>query len=300
MTTHTAPLDFTQAPTLDFQADAVRVELMPVEAGQNPRAEVETKRGADGNPLLVTKEGDVVKLRLPGTWADAWANFEWVTRVRLFVPAHVRARLVIQGGKLTVQRLAGCDLSVQATAGSVELEQSRGRFALAVDSGAVRGEHLGGTFDVRCQAGAVALSIDALDPGAHQLRTTMGSLKVDLAPGLDVKLETTATLGAVRATYPSNPSAKATLMLSADLGAVKVKEGGAVDDPRHGDWPDWRRLWRDVVSAFDAPVTAPPPAAAKAAPLAAQSPEELRRVLELVQEGKLTAADAEKLIRALK
>ncbi len=300
MTTHTVPLDFTQSPTLDFQADAVRVELVPVEAGQIARAEVDGRRTPDGSPISITKDGDVLRLRLPWTWADALANLERGTRVRLFVPPHVRARLVIQGGKLSVQRLAGCDLSVQATAGSVELEQSRGRFSLAVDSGAVRGEHLGGTFDVRCQAGAVSLSIDALDPGTHQLRTTMGSLKVDLAPGLDVKLETSATLGAVRAAYPSNPNAKATLVLSADLGAIKVKEGGAVDDPRHGDWPDWRRLWRDVVTAFDAPAAAPPPAAAKPAGPAAQSPEELRRVLELVQEGKLTLADAEKLIRALK
>jgi len=217
--------------------------------------------------------------------------------VRLFVPPHVRAKLAVQGGKLTIDGLAGCDLSVAATAGSVELDRSRGRFALAVDSGMVRGERLGGSFDVRCQAGAVTLGLDALDPGVHHLRTTMGSLKVELAPGLDVKLESNATLGSARASYPSNPDAKTTLRLSADLGAVRVREGGAVQDDRHGDWPDWRRFWRDVVDPIS---TAAANTVPTQAPPAAQSPDELRRVLELVQSGALNVADAEKLIRALR
>jgi hypothetical protein len=157
----------------------------------------------------------------------------------------------------------------------------------------VRGEHLGGTFNVRSQAGSVRLSIDALDPGTHTVRTSMGAVKVELAKGLTVRVETLATLGAARSNYPSTPNADTVLRLEAELGSVKVREGGTPEDARHGDWPDWRRFWHDVVGSVAEQLDTPPKAPKKV------SDAELREVLDLVQQGKITAADAERLIRAM-
>lgn len=221
-----------------------------------------------------------------------------VRKLTLVVPEHLRARIRQDFGQLFVERLAGCDLDLSASAGTISLEDVKGRLKISVDSGTVSGERLGGTFDVVSQAGSVKLNIDSLDPGEHRVRTAMGSVKLLLAPSVLVKIEAHTTLGSTRVSHPSTPEADARLVLSAELGSIKVKTGGVAEDPRHGDGPDWRRFWRDIADralsvAFDdhAPKTEP---AVKPVPEA-----ELRKVLELVEQGKLTAPDAERLIRAM-
>lgn len=293
--TQTIPLELGETPVLDVQADAIRLEVGPVEAGGQPRVEVETRGGGGRSPVEVTKDGDTTRVRVRTAWAELpFAGEDVVRRLRLYVPQHVRARLHSSMGRISVQELAGCDLDISTSAGTVELDQVRGRLSVSVDSGSVRGDHLGGTFNVRSQAGSVRLGIDALDPGTHLVRTSMGAVKVELAKGLAVRVETSTTLGSARSNYPSTPNADTVLRLEAELGSVKLREGGSPEDVRHGDWPDWRRFWRDVVGTVAEQLDVPPPQPQKKV-----SDAELREVLDLVAQGKITAADAERLIRAM-
>lgn len=292
----TIPLQLGEVPVLDVQADAIRLELGPVEPGGQPRVEFETRGGGGArSPVEVTKEGDAVRVRVRTPWAELpFAGEDVVRRIRLYVPQHVRARLHSSMGRVSVQELAGCDLDISTSAGTVELDRVRGRLSVSVDSGSVRGDHLAGTFNVRSQAGSVRLGIDALDPGTHVVRTSMGAVRVELAKGLAVRVETSTTLGSARSNYPSTPDAATVLRLEAELGSVKLREGGSPEDVRHGDWPDWRRFWRDVVGTVAEQLDVPPPQPQKKV-----SEAELREVLDLVAKGKITAADAERLIRAM-
>ena len=125
-----------------------------------------------------------------------------------------------------------------------------------------------------------------------------------LAPSVVVKMEAHTTLGSTRVSHPSTPNAEATLILSAELGSIKVKTGHDVEDPRHGDGPDWRRFWRDVAGKALAVAFDETPRAVMVTPAPEVKPQpvpeaELRKVLELVEQGKLTAPDAERLIRAM-
>lgn len=293
------PLPFSDKPTLELRADAIDFVLVPIARGEAPFLEVDGHAGAEA--VEIRTEGEVTRVSLAAPWLSLFDLP--VRKLVLHVPEHVRARVESAAGRLQVERLAGCDLDLTTHAGSVTLSEVRGRIKVSVDSGAVRGERLGGTFDVRSAAGSVRLAIDALDEGTHRVRTSMGSVKVELAKGLSVRLETATTLGSVRTKYPSTPDAKAVLQLSAELGSVRVVEGDAVDDPRHGDWPDWQRTWRDVADAVastfgavreavEHELTPPPPAP--------RHREEIRRVLELVQQGKLTPEDGERLISAMR
>jgi len=298
-TTQTIPLEFGDTPVLDVEADAIRLEVGPVEAGGQPRVEVDARGGASPrSPVTVDKDADTgaVRVRVKTSWVDLpFAGDDVVKRLRLYVPQHVRAKLVSSMGRVRVERLAGCDLDISTSAGTVELDQVRGRLSVSGDSGSVRGEHLGGTFNVRSQAGSVRLSIDALDVGTHLVRTSMGAVKVELAKGLSVRVETSATLGSARSNYPSTPGAETVLRLEAELGSVKVREGGSAEDPLHGDWPDWRRFWHDVVGSVAKQMDPEP----RPPPRKQVSDAELREVLDLVQQGKINAADAERLIRAM-
>lgn len=295
----TFPLEFTEKPTLDVHVMAERIRLMPVEPGGQARVEVEGRRD-DVAPIEVHREGDTVHVAGAKAGRGFWSwGAGLPRRMTIYVPEHVRARVQQEFGQLWVERLAGCDLELATNAGQIDLEHVRGRMKVVCDSGTVSGRGLGGTFDVVSSAGSVKLSIDSLDAGEHRIRTAMGSVKVLLAPAVKVKLEAQTTLGSARLSHPSTPEAEAHMTLSAELGSVKVKTGEDTEDPRHGDWPDWRRVWRDVaVSLTDAIEDALPPRAPTTP--APRVPEaELRKVLELVEQGKLTANDAERLIRAM-
>lgn len=299
----TMPLEFGERPTLDVNVIAERLRVMPVEPGGVARVEVEGRR-EDIAPVELRKDGDTIFLTAAAGGRGFWNwGASMAKRMTIYVPQHVRARIQHDFGQVWVEGLAGCDLELATNAGQIDLENVRGRMKVVCDSGTVTGRGLAGTFDVVTSAGSVKLVIDALDAGEHRIRTSMGSVKVLLAPSVKVKLEAHTTLGSARLTHPSSPEADAHMVLSAELGSVKVKTGDDAHDPRHGDWPDWRRVWRDVaVTLTDAiedalPVARPPFVAQPASPRVPEA--ELRKVLELVEQGKLTATDAERLIRAM-
>ena len=72
---------------------------------------------------------------------------------------------------------------------------------LAADAGSVTGREVGGLFDVETQAGSVRLEILDLKPGEHRFRAAMGSVRLELASGLDVCVETRTALGSIRNAY---------------------------------------------------------------------------------------------------
>ncbi|MFT3836553.1 MAG: hypothetical protein QM723_06120 [Myxococcaceae bacterium] len=302
------PLPFGPEPVLDLHADATKVEVLPVARGEEPRIEIEGKGEIDGRaPLKVEQRGAVVFVRLDHEWVERWPTPMEIKKLILHVPAHVKAKLHCDMGKLRIHGLAGCDLDVEGNAGKLELDEVRGRLKLTMHMGSIYGERVGGTFDVRTDAGSVALAIDALDEGEHFMRTSMGSVKVDLARGLDVYVDGSTTLGSVRSSYPSKRDAKTVLRLESQLGSVRVREAGEPDDPRHGDWPDWRKWWADAREVIVTNVPAaseyiPPAPPEPAEPTEAQQERELstRKILEMVQDGKLTPVEAERLIRAMR
>ena len=276
------PLPFGADPILDFEASAAQIEVQPVERGEAARIEVDAS-----NELEVRREGEGVVVRpsarsFLGGW-DLSAN-----TVVLRVPAHLKARFRCDLGRVIVRGLAGCDLEITTQAGSLELEDVRGRMKLEANAGQIRGAGLGGTFLVDCGAGSARLAIVALDPGVHQVRSKMGSVRIELAPGIDVRIDARTVMGSTRTKYPSNPAAAAVLKLEAELGSVRISEGPDRSEARRGDGPDWRRQW-EAAEAF---ITPPP---VKPAP----SGEELRQILSMVEAGKLNAAQAERLIRAI-
>jgi hypothetical protein len=202
----------------------------------------------------------------------------------LYVPQNVQARIAAHMGEARIRGLAGCDLDVSTNAGQVELEDCRGRFVLRAKAGQIVGKRLGGTFAVEAGAGEAMLDIVQLDEGVHTVHSTMGSVKIDLKPGLDVRIQSRTVMGSTRTKFPSNNASPRVLKLEAELGAVKVREGAPYDDPRHGDWPDWRKTW--AVQAIEPTAVEP-------------APDELRTILELVRQKKISPEEADRLIDSL-
>ena len=277
-------LPFSELPQLHLETQGSVVEVIGITNGEAPYLEVK------GNPIKVENVDGVVRLSSPWGMGDQ--------RMTLHVPQNLRATIACDMGKLRVSQLAGCDLSLSCSAGSIDLREARGRFTLKAHAGEIRAENVGGTFELEASTGSVRLGIVALDAGTHRIRSTMGSVKIALAPGLDVRIESRTVMGSTRTAYPSNPAAAAHLLLEAELGSVKVREGSGASDARHGDWPDWRRWWASAAAAIERTMLAPIVTAAPAPAPETSSPE-LLKILGMVEQGTISPDQADKLIRAV-
>lgn len=298
----TWPLPFSDLAQLELVTPFGDIALVALAPGEAPH--VEQTGGDRGLKVETAKDGDVVRIRLTSaeiSFLDFGAPH---ARLVLHVPPNVRARVRTEFGRIRAERLdQGCDLDLATTAGAMQLEQITGRMALRTGAGQISGEKLAGTFDVVTAAGSVRLAISGLQPGHHRISTSMGAVRVDLSPGIQVKLETRTSMGSIRRKYPSSADAPAVLEVSTELGSVKVREAGQADE-RHGDFPRWdvfpgwkAEKWADAWGRFwtaQAPASdAPPP------PRRPIRDEELSRILSLVEQGKISAQEAERLIRAI-
>ncbi|HUB08661.1 MAG TPA: hypothetical protein VMB50_16765 [Myxococcales bacterium] len=293
------PLPFEDPPILDLEASFCSLTVEPVDAGEVPSLAVASGRGPFRDdpdaPVTVEEAGGVVRVRIGGRLG--WPPWGRKAVFRLRVPRALRARLHCDAGLIVVERLAGCDLEMSAGAGHLRLDDVHGRLALRADAGQIRGERLGGSLEVESSAGEVRLGVDSLDPGTHRIHTSMGAVRLELAPGLRVRIEARTSMGSTRNRYPTTPDAEAILSLETDLGSVRIDPGGP---PAPAGVDDWRSRWSGK-SAGRWPVRPAPPAASPGPPRPsiAVSDDELKRVLQLVEQGKINAEQADRLIRAM-
>ena len=294
-------LPFGPVPVLELSADAASVELVPVEPGGAPRLVAEGKL-ARKMRAEIRRDGDALRVHVE--WKgdlDLLRSFwDWGGKLRLtaYLPHGVRATVRADAGRLRARDLDGCELSLHAEAGTVDLENVRGRILVRASCGKIEGRGLAGTFDVEANEGAIRLGIVGLDPGRHRVRTDTGAAKIDLARGLAVRFEPSASDGEVKIDYPETPGAAAVLEVSAEMGAVRVRSSS---EPAMAPSSQPRTPYREP------PVSVPEPGVAGEASGAAGAPfdgsrvpeEALERVLVMVAKGKLSPRDAGELIRAL-
>jgi hypothetical protein len=279
------PLPFGQKAELELQTEWGSLALLPVEPGQTPRLEL-SPGSSEHIAVHVDKQGDVVRVALdPQRAFNIFGGWTGECRAVLYVPRDVRAAVQTNAGAVSARGLEGCELGIKANAGKIELENVYGVMHLAADAGSVTGRGLGGYFEVETHAGSVRLEILDLQPGEHRVRATMGSVRLELARGMDVCIETHTALGSVRNNYPVRRDAPTRLVLSTEMGSVRVDESAAFRAARR-----------------PAPPTTPDEAGSAPQTQARDAPgedPELERILKMVEAGELSAQDADELLRAM-
>jgi hypothetical protein len=315
------PLPFVSPAILEVTAPACALAIVAIQPGEAPFLE-SSEALADIFKPAVTLDGGTVRVKfdfhIPQPFPFSFWDFGPKVQLTLHVPPDVKARLRLDAGRARIRGLSGCDLDIEASAGVLTLRDVTGRMRLVTGAGKITGEHLSGTIDAEANAGSIRLQVDRLATGKHRIHSTMGSVRVDLAAGQKVQIDARATMGSVRNSYPSSPGAEATLEVQTDFGSVRVVEGagepssaapeeGMFGGGWWGAWPGFvSRRWGHPGSSHHADGPSPrphraepseqvppPPAASKI------SEEELHRVLTLVQEGKLSPEEAQKLLRAM-
>jgi hypothetical protein len=317
-TAATWPLPFGERAELELKSDLGSIHLEPVATGEEPRIEA-TGHDAGRITVNIRRDGDLVKVKIDQGHSNRRMWGSWDARITVYLPRDVRAAVHTDAGSVEARDLGPCELKLTSDAGRIQLRNVRGRLRLATDAGQVTGKGLAGSFDVETDAGKVDLAIDALDPGEHQVRTDVGAIRVDLARGLDVRVETRASVGSVRCDYPSRPDAPAVLRVSTDVGTVRVREAGAGDGPESWAWAT-AGVEHGWPSPPPPPVPPTPPfgfqseprqsggeAGGEPGPRAGRSAGsgsrptslEVERILKMVEAGELSARDADELLRAM-
>jgi hypothetical protein len=268
-------LPFGEPAELELQTEWGSLALLPVEPGQTPRLEL-SRESVHRIAVNIDKHGETVRVSLDPQRSGKWFGGGFECRATLYVPRDVRAHVQTNAGSISVRDLDQCELGIKASAGKIDLVNVHGLVHLSANAGSVIGRDVGGYFDVETQAGSVRLDISDLQPGEHRVRATMGEVRLELARGLDVCIETHTRMGSVRNSFPSRSAAAAKLILSTEMGSVRVDEGA----PR----PD---------RPAPAPVQAEPSTSRK------RADPELERILKMVEAGELSAQDADELLRAM-
>ncbi|RKG90486.1 hypothetical protein D7V88_11095 [Corallococcus terminator] len=318
-----------QQAELELHATAAALVVSPLAEGEKPYLVTHGRVEA-----RIREHGRVTKVELVPREAGFLSLF-WRQggHAELFVPANVHARLKLDAGAVRVSGLKDCALELSTDAGTASLRDVHGKLTLRTGAGRIVGERVGGTLHVQADAGAVKLDVDALDVGEHRIGTKVGAVELRLVPGLDVNVVARSSLGAAHTRYPSNPQAATTLLMETELGSVRIRESGRARPEEEGSetssWEEdslrwqrqaerwqrraerhanqWAHAW---ANSWGAPPWShhghhhgprhhraePPPTP----PTSGGIPEaEMRRVLDLVEAGKLSAEDAQKLLTAM-
>jgi len=282
---NTWELPFGSPAELELHSEWGSLSLLPVEPGQQPRLEL-SHGSLESVAVHVEKVGTRVRVALDPHRSFNWLG-GWECRAALYVPRDVHASVQTNAGSVSARGLEGCQLGIKANAGKIDLVRVYGLLHLSADAGSVTGREVGGYFDVETQAGSVRLEIVDLQPGEHRIRATMGSVRVELARGLDVSIETHTSLGSVRNQAQTRSSAPAKLMVWTEMGSIRVEETSSTASQ-----------WRGTPAS-----TAPEPPEAPDAPRQAADARpddpELERILKMVESGSLSAQEADELLRAM-
>lgn len=309
-------LPFGDFAEIDFHADAFSVVIEPVEDGGTPRVETSHK-SRKAPDIQISREGNVVRVHVGmsrGIPFIDWIPWTAGSTITVRLPRNIHGRIHTGAGTLRARDFTGCQLELATDAGTIQAERIQGNLRMMTSAGTIEGNDLAGTLDVETSAGTIDLSVVALDAGMHRVHTSAGTVRVDLARDIDVRIEANSAFGGARVKFPSSPNAAATLTVSSDAGTVRVRESHSGRKSRHDEHLEWRQQrgqhghhghgrewakhWAHAGGPYRQPAP-PAPAPAPQSPVSDVNDAELHRVLKMVAEGTLSPEDAGEILRAL-
>jgi len=339
-------LTFGEEPELRFRAGILNVQVLPVETGGRARLVLHGREARDAELLIGSDENAVtVDVRL----MHGMRIFQNMSRLGLsiYIPESTRVRGRVDAGSISVEGLHGAELNLRAEAGKIKLSDVHGRARLRssagnivvkessgalearTDAGTIKVQEFSGALEARAEAGSIVCKGLRLEPGAHSLRTQLGSVDVSLAGALPVHVEARTSLGSVVNDAPGPNDAPVTLSVRTELGSVRIRplETATPTPLRQVSLVDERdAVAPDAAQAVDLDPIVPAPAdrpeatqqdGSQSAPLSAEIPQanagqtgaeaaatrndaETVRILGMLERHEITAGEAAALLGALR
>ncbi len=243
-------LVFGETPALRLNAGMISVAVHQAAPGESPRLALRGRRAHEEQLNIGTGDDGAVTVDVHPRYSWQTVDFRpWRVRdhglqLEVFVPQGVRLQARVEAGRMSVTGLRDAELDLRTDAGKLRVRECSGRLRIASSAGKVELEGISGALEARTDAGAIhaediRLSSDStlrasagtvrvtglrLLSGHHSVETSLGSVRLGLAPDAPVRIDTHVSLGSVDNRVGQGPEdAPATLKVSSELGSVRIR-----------------------------------------------------------------------------
>jgi hypothetical protein len=236
--------------------------------------------------LEVKRDGDQLHIEVKLSKGWLFRRRQGANTVVRLAPQELATLRIDNGyGETEVNGVTASEIRVSVGAGSVQCIQTRGSLDVNVGAGKVAVLAHAGLARADSGTGDVLLDIAEVVPGEYKVDVGLGRAEVRLPEGALVHIRSSSGIGKTRVEFPSAPDdAPSSLRLNSGIGEVVVKSRDAGTSPSAGIRP--------------AGQPRPQRGSRQAAERRLES-EELR-VLQMLEQGKITPQDAADLIAALR
>ncbi len=274
-----------------FSLDGVRSVLIEQTAGKltvRDCREDETpgvvSGGGKSQPRLeVRREGDklIVSVQLQKAWL--FRRKQGATTLVRLAPGLDYLKLDLGYGEIELREFAAEVIKLEVGAGTIATYSTRGNMDANIGAGKVSFYDHSGLASCDTGTGDVMLDISEAAPGDYRVDVGMGKAEVRLPAGLDVAVKASSGIGKTRNDYPAGPEGSAIrLKLTTGIGEVSVRARDASQSPARP------------------PVQPKPQRGSRSAPPIRRHEAEELRVLQMLEQGRISSQDAADLIAALR
>lgn len=265
------PLDGVRSVEIDCTAGRLAVHACA--PGEAPGVTAAAKSPPE---LDIERTGETLRIhiKMPRGWL--FRPRQGAAALVRLPPIDLRVLRITNGyGEIEAAGLAAEAVRVSTGAGAVTLLQLRGDLDVSVGAGKISILAHEGTAAAHSGTGDITLDLAAVVPGACRVDVGLGRAEVRLPRGAVVEVRATSGLGKAAVDVPSVPGAPSVIKVNSGIGEAAVRYRAADDET---------------------------PPARSASPRAAghrREAEELR-VLQLLEQGRITPQEAADLIAALR
>lgn len=275
-----AMLDLDGITRVHVNHTAGKLVLRQANPGEAPSVNASSSKQAP--ELQVERHGETLTINVKLSMGRLFRRRQGA-QADIVLPAGLDEVNVEMGaGKVEISSFAAGRMRLHAGAGDVVVTNVQSDLSVEVGAGRVAVDGHAGA--IRCETGTgdVSVGVSEAPPGDYEISTGMGGAELRLPPGLQVTARVSSGIGQTKVEYPiAGPGAPIRVVVNTGIGKALLREqqAGRGGTPTSGIRP--QRPGGRPSSA----------AAGDAAEL---------RVIQLLEQGRISAREAADLIAALK
>ena len=239
--------------------------------------------GKSAPRLEVRREGDklIVSIQLQKAWL--FRRKQGATTLVRLAPGLGYLKLDLGYGEIELREFGAEVIKLEVGAGTITTYSTRGNMDANMGAGKASFHDHSGLASCDTGTGDVMLDIAEAVPGDYRLDVGMGKAEVRLPAGLEVSVKASSGIGKTRNDYPAGPETSAIrLKVTTGIGEVGVRARDASQTPARP------------------PVQPKPQRGSRSAPPVRRREAEELRVLQMLEQGRISSQDAADLIAALR
>lgn len=276
-----ARLDMDGITRVHLNHTAGKLVLRQTAEGEAPSANASSSKQAPD--LLVERHGETLTIHVKLSMGRLFRRRQGAN-ADVALPAGLEEVHVEMGaGRVEIANFEAVRLQLHAGAGDIVVTNVQADLAVEVGAGRVAVDGHSGT--IRCETGTGDVLVGVVDapPGRYEISTGMGGAELRLPPGLSVSARVSSGIGQTKVDYPvAGPDAPVHVVVNTGIGKAMLREQSGKRTPpaaRGGVRPQRTGSRSASSSGSDAAEV---------------------RVIQLLEQGRITAREAADLIAALK